>query len=521
LEALGAYDAESRAAKLLYGLGFGAEQMQMKVSQLSGGWRVRLNLAQALIQPSDLMLLDEPTNHLDLDAVFWLESYLKAYSGTLMVISHDRDFLDALVSRVLHFDNGQVKSYSGNYSQFLRIKAEQENLQAKQFEKQQAKIKHLQSFIDRFKAKASKARQAQSRVKALERMATVENISVSERLTFDFLPPRHLPDPLLRLEQYQVGYGNHKILSDVNLTLRCDSRIGLLGRNGAGKSTLLKAIADAGVTVSGERQASKHLAVGYFAQHQLEQLDADKSAFDQMMALNPNLSEQEVRNYLGGFAFHGDKVFESVQHFSGGEKARLVLALIIYQKPNLILLDEPTNHLDMDMRDALTMAIQNFEGAVVLISHDRFLLDATVDELYLVDSGRVQRFDGDTQSYHQWLKQNRWGKDESDKTAKPEGIDRRQQKQREAQIRQQLAPIKKQLQITESSIEILQTELDQVQQLMADSALYDADRKQDLNQAIARQSDLKQRLEALELEWFELQDQLEQAVQQARQRLDS
>jgi ATP-binding cassette subfamily F protein 3 len=344
---------------------------------------------------------------------------------------------------------------------------------------------------------------------------------VSERLTFDFLPPRHLPDPLLRLEQYQVGYGNHKILSDVNLTLRCDSRIGLLGRNGAGKSTLLKAIADAGVTVSGERQASKHLAVGYFAQHQLEQLDADKSAFDQMMALNPNLSEQEVRNYLGGFAFHGDKVFESVQHFSGGEKARLVLALIIYQKPNLILLDEPTNHLDMDMRDALTMAIQNFEGAVVLISHDRFLLDATVDELYLVDSGRVQRFDGDTQSYHQWLKQNRWGKDESDKTAKPEGIDRRQQKQREAQIRQQLAPIKKQLQITESSIEILQTELDQVQQLMADSALYDADRKQDLNQAIARQSDLKQRLEALELEWFELQDQLEQAVQQARQRLDS
>ncbi len=517
LDALNAYDAESRAAKLLYGLGFGEEQMQMKVSQLSGGWRVRLNLAQALIQPSDLMLLDEPTNHLDLDAVFWLESYLKAYTGTLLIISHDRDFLDAIVSRVLHFEQGQVRSYSGNYSQFLRIKTEQENLQAKQFEKQQAKVKHLQSFIDRFKAKASKAKQAQSRVKALERMATVENISVRERLSFDFLSPRHLPDPLLRLEDYQVGYGDYRVLSSVNLTLRCDSRIGLLGRNGAGKSTLLKAIVNSEVTVSGERQASKHLAVGYFAQHQLEQLSADKSAFDQMLVLNPQLTEQEVRNYLGGFAFHGDKVFESVENFSGGEKARLVLALIIYQKPNLILLDEPTNHLDMDMRDALTMAIQNFEGAVVLISHDRFLLDATVDELYLVDSGQLQRFDGDTQVYHQWLKQNRWGKDESSKSKKSEVLDRKQQKQREAQIRQQLAPLKKQLQQAEKKMERVQNELDQVEQLMADSGLYEASRKDELNQVIAQQSELKQQLEMVEGDWFELQDQLENAQRQLEQ----
>ncbi|WP_144392596.1 ATP-binding cassette domain-containing protein [Pleionea sediminis] len=514
LEFLGAYDAESRAAKLLFGLGFSDELMQANVSELSGGWRVRLNLAQALIQSSDLLLLDEPTNHLDLDAVFWLESFLRSYPGTLLIISHDRDFLDAIVSKVLHFERGKVKAYSGNYSEFIKLKAERESLQAKQYEKQQSKIAHLQSFIDRFKAKASKAKQAQSRVKALERMATVENIQVREKLSFDFYEPKHKPDPLLRFEKINAGYGEEWILNNVNFSIRCDSRIGLLGRNGAGKSTLLKTIAQTEVTTEGSREASKHLNVGYFAQHQLEQLNGQQSAFDQLIDLDPDLSEQEVRNYLGGFAFHGDKVFENVENFSGGEKARLVLALVIYQRPNLILLDEPTNHLDMEMRDALTLAIQNFSGAVILISHDRYLLDATVDELYLVDSGQVNEFNGDTQYYHQWLKQNRWGSDKSavdssNGSTKSPAVDRKAKKQAEAKVRQMLAPIKKNLDKAEKRVEKLQSELGKLETEMADSSLYESDRKDDLSRIIDRQSQLKSELTQAEDEWFEFQEEYE------------
>lgn len=519
LETVGAYDAESRAARLLYGLGFSDELMQTTVAELSGGWRVRLNLAQALIQPSDLLLLDEPTNHLDLDAVFWLESYLKSYAGTLMIISHDRDFLDAIVDRVMHFEAGQVKIYSGNYSQFLKIKAEQESLQAKQFEKQQAKIQHLQSFIDRFKAKASKAKQAQSRVKALEKMATVENLSVRERLSFDFFEPKHKPDPLLKFSNLSSGYDDLIILEKINLSIRGDSRIGLLGRNGAGKSTLLKTIAQTEVTTSGEREQSKHLNIGYFAQHQLEQLNGGQSAFAQMQQLDPNLTEQQVRNYLGGFAFHGEKVFDNVEQFSGGEKARLVLALMIYQKPNLILLDEPTNHLDMEMRDALTMAIQNFSGAVVLISHDRFLLDATVDELYLVDSANVEPFNGDTQAYHQWLKQNRWGSDKSMNTEETSprkadvsgasdliAADRKAQKQQQAKLRQQLAPLKKKLQQAEVKMDKLQQALTEIEDKMSDTSLYNDERKDELNEAIQQQAAIKAELEEAEMTWLSAQE---------------
>lgn len=534
LETVGAYDAESRAARLLYGLGFSDELMQTTVAELSGGWRVRLNLAQALIQPSDLLLLDEPTNHLDLDAVFWLESYLKSYAGTLMIISHDRDFLDAIVDRVMHFEVGQVKTYSGNYSQFLKIKAEQESLQAKQFEKQQAKIQHLQSFIDRFKAKASKAKQAQSRVKALEKMATVENFSVRERLSFDFFEPKHKPDPLLKFSNLSSGYEDLIILEKINLSIRGDSRIGLLGRNGAGKSTLLKTIAQTEVTTSGEREQSKHLNIGYFAQHQLEQLNGQQSAFAQMQQLDPNLTEQQVRNYLGGFAFHGEKVFDEVSQFSGGEKARLVLALMIYQKPNLILLDEPTNHLDMEMRDALTMAIQNFSGAVVLISHDRFLLDATVDELYLVDSAKVEPFNGDTQAYHQWLKQNRWGSDKSvdteEKSAEKvatsgandlSAVDRKAQKQQQAKLRQLLAPLKKKLQQTETKMDKLQQALAEVEDKMSDTSLYDDDRKDELNEAIQQQATIKTELEEAEMIWLSAQEAYDEKSEQLSEQLNS
>ncbi len=525
LETLGAYDANSRASRLLYGLGFSEPMMQASVASLSGGWRVRLNLAQALIQPSDLLLLDEPTNHLDLDAVFWLESFLKSYSGTLLIISHDRDFLDAIVSRVMHFDDGRVNVYNGNYSQFIRIKAEQDNLQQKQYEKQQAKVKHLQSFIDRFKAKASKAKQAQSRVKALERMASVENISVREKLTFDFLEPKHKPDPLLTFDELDSGYQETIILNQLKLSIRCDSRIGLLGRNGAGKSTLLKTIAQTEVTTSGKREASKHLKVGYFAQHQLEQLSGEQSAFDQMQKLDPEMTEQQVRNYLGGFAFHGDKVFDNVGQFSGGEKARLVLALIIYQKPNLILLDEPTNHLDMEMRDALTLAIQNFSGAVVLISHDRYLLDATVDELYLVDSGKVEPFNGDTAAYYQWLKQNRWGKNQEETYSKSASgskpnlptMDRKVQKQIEAKIRQRLAPLKKQNDRLEKDIEKYQQQLQDIESRMQDTELYQDSRKDELNQLIAQQVDIKSKLDETEMNWFELQETIDSETQLAQQ----
>ncbi|MCO7227080.1 ATP-binding cassette domain-containing protein [Pleionea sp. CnH1-48] len=522
LEAADAYSAEARAARLLTGLGFGQQQMESAVKELSGGWQVRLNLAQALIQPSDVLLLDEPTNHLDLDAVLWLEGFLKAYAGTLLIISHDRDFLDAIVGRILHFENKKVRNYSGNYSQFIRIKSEQEQLQQKQFEKQQAKVKHLQSFIDRFKAKASKAKQAQSRVKALEKMATVENIAVREKFSFDFLEPLKKPDPLLKLDEVMAGYGEHKVLSDVKLSVRCDSRIGLLGRNGAGKSTLLKSLVGKEVVLSGVREANRHLNVGYFAQHQLEQLHGGNSAAQHLWELEPDLPEQAVRNYLGSFAFHGDKVFDPVAGFSGGEKARLVLALILYRKPNLILLDEPTNHLDMEMRDALTMAIQNFSGAVILISHDRFLLEATVDELYLVAGGKVEPFKGDTEDYRQWLKQNRWGK-ESDKgkeSKKEVVVDRKQQRQLEARMRQALAPYKKVLDKLESEMDSLQKRLGEFEQKLADTRLYEEENKAELSSVLDSQRKDKERLDEVELEWFQAQDELEQKQKVLQQEIE-
>ncbi len=510
LEIVGAYDAEARASRLLSGLGFASETMHKKIKELSGGWRVRLNLAQALMKPSDILLLDEPTNHLDLDAVFWLQGFLKSYQGTLLIISHDRDFLDAVIQRTLFFYNKQLTVYQGNYSQALRIRSEQLQLQQKLYDKQQTKVKHLQSFIDRFKAKASKAKQAQSRVKALEKMAQLEQVKTNQSFQFEFLQPKHQPDPLVTLDNVDVSYTDNIILKNVHLSVRVDSRIGLLGRNGAGKSTLIKTIANQGVDISGLRSESHHLNSGYFAQHQLEQLNLEKTPMQELHAINPTMSEQDARNYLGRFAFQGDKVFETLQGFSGGEKARLVLALMIYQKPNLILLDEPTNHLDSDMRDALTMAIQNFSGAVIMISHDRYLLDATVNELYLINKGYVEKFDGNTDDYLTWLKRNRWSNDQVDNhdSRVPENtaVDKKTQRQLEAKIRQHLSSYKKNLDQIEKKNKILQEKLDNIESELSDVSLYEEDRKKDLEAYILQQSQLKKELEEAEQAWYDAQE---------------
>lgn len=396
LEMLDAWSIQSRAASLLHGLGFSQEEITQPVKAFSGGWRMRLNLAQALLCPSDLLLLDEPTNHLDLDAVIWLERWLVQYQGTLVLISHDRDFLDPIVTKILHIENQKLNEYTGDYSSFEVQRATKLAQQTAMYRQQQQKISHLQKYIDRFKAKATKAKQAQSRMKALERMELIAPAYVDNPFTFEFRPPQSLPNPLVMIEQASAGYGIGEsaveILSKIKLNLVPGSRIGLLGKNGAGKSTLIKLLAGELTALSGTVQLAKGVQLGYFAQHQLDTLRADESALWHMQKLAPEQTEQQVRDYLGSFAFHGDKVNQTVKSFSGGEKARLVLALIVWQRPNLLLLDEPTNHLDLDMRQALTEALVDYEGSLVVVSHDRHLLRNTVEEFYLVHdkkSGRI------------------------------------------------------------------------------------------------------------------------------------
>jgi ATP-binding cassette, subfamily F, member 3 len=398
-----AYTAKSRAERLLRGLGFAQEELYRPVASFSGGWRMRLNLAQALMCRSDLLLLDEPTNHLDLDAIVWLEDWLKRYQGTLLVVSHDRDFLDGVVEAVVHIDRRKLKRYSGNYSSFEEQRLQTLQLAQAQFEKQQRERAHLQSFIDRFRAKATKARQAQSRMKMLARMEELAPVHAAAPFSFEFRDPERSPDPLLVLEDVAAGYGDHRVLDGVKLVLRSGERIGLLGVNGAGKSTLIKTIAGVLAPLSGNATFNKGLAIGYFAQHQVEMLRDEYSPLWHLVRLAPNVREQELRNYLGSFNFPGDMTTDPVEHFSGGEKARLALALIVWQRPNLLLLDEPTNHLDLETREALTVALAQFEGTLVLVSHDRHLLRATTEQLVIVRAGRVQAFDGDLDDYRDEL----------------------------------------------------------------------------------------------------------------------
>ncbi len=514
IEALDGYRAEAKAGTLLDGLGFTGDMQQRMVKDFSGGWRMRLNLARALMKRAELLLLDEPTNHLDLDAVLWLEKYLANFEGTLLLISHDRDFLDAICDNTVHIEREKLTLYRGNYSQFERQRAEQMVQQQAMFEKQQRQVAHLQSFIDRFRAKATKAKQAQSRIKALERMTMLAPAHVDSPFEFEFLDPRALPNPLLKMENVRGGYGDTTILQSINFQLLPGSRIGLLGRNGAGKSTLIKLLSGSLAPQAGDLWFAAGVAIGYFAQHQLETLRPQDSPLQHMVRLAPQATEQSLRDFLGGFGFHGDKALSPCAPFSGGEKARLVLALIVYQRPNLLLLDEPTNHLDLDMREAIVMALQGFEGAIVVVSHDRHLLASTTDEFYLVANGTVAPFDGDLADYYQWLQADaratQKAQEKTEATATPVVQQRKDQKRLEADLRNLVRPLKQKIEKLEQQQAKLTSRVAEIEQALGDSAIYDASRKAELTKLLAEQTSQQQQLNQVEEEWFELQEQLEQ-----------
>ncbi|UKH21453.1 ABC transporter ATP-binding protein [Actinobacillus pleuropneumoniae] len=518
LDTIDAWTIQARAATLLNGLGFTNEQLSLPVKSFSGGWRMRLNLAQALICRSDLLLLDEPTNHLDLDAVIWLEKWLTNYRGTLLLISHDRDFLDPIIDRVIHIENQQLNDYTGNYTSFEIQRATKISQQNAAYAQQQRKVAHLQSFIDRFKAKATKAKQAQSRIKALEKMELIAPAYADSPFEFEFRPPLALPSPLLMMEKAGAGYGNKTILESVKLNLVPGSRIGLLGRNGAGKSTLIKLLAGELAPQTGHIQLAKGVQLGYFAQHQVDTLRFDESPLWHLQKIAPELTEQEVRNYLGGFDFKGDKVKQNVGSFSGGEKARLVLALIVWLRPNLLLLDEPTNHLDLEMRQALTDALTYYEGSLVVVSHDRHLLRSTVNEFYLVYDKKVEEFKGDLDDYQKWLNEQNAleaAKNSANSTACTEekadnsAANRKEQKRLEAELRQQTAPLRKKITQLEKDLEKASEKLNQLEALLASSEIYEAENKAQLTETLAKQIEAKKAVEEIEMEWLYCQEQLE------------
>lgn len=505
------YSAKARAAELLSGLGFSQANLQQAVSTFSGGWRVRLNLARALMCRSDLLLLDEPTNHLDLDAVIWLEGWLQSYRGTLLLISHDRDFLDAIVNHIAHIEQQTLTLYRGGYSDFERQRAEKLALQQAMFEKQQRKVSHLQSYIDRFRVQATKARQAQSRIKALERMEMISAAHVDSQFSFEFRPPIAAPDPLLVLDGMSVGYGGVALISNIELTIRPGERIGLLGRNGAGKTTLIKLLAHELEPLSGKRVEGKDLNIGYFAQHQLEQLRPDESPLQHMMKLDPQTREQEHLNYLGGFDFKGEMARSPCANFSGGEKSRLALALLIWTRPNLLLLDEPTNHLDLEMRHALTLALQDFEGGVILVSHDRALLRASCDEFILVADGKAEPFDSDLEGYSRWLNEQRLKEKQATQSVleKPNKNDRALNKaERQARMTER-RPLLKELELIERHMAQWHEAKKACDERLNDGELYTAADKSALQQLLKTQAEFATKLEAAEERWLTLHELLE------------
>ena len=518
IDTIHGYSLPARAGELLHGLGFLQSQLSHQVKDFSGGWRMRLNLAQALISRADLLLLDEPTNHLDLDAVIWLQRWLKRFTGTLVLISHDRDFLDTVIGQILHIEHQKAKLYSGNYTAFERQRREHLAQQDAQYQKQQKEAAHLTAFVDRFRAKASKAKQAQSRLKRLEKLPDLAPAHVDSQFTFNFEVPESLPYPLLSLKESQCGYAqNTIILKAVGLTLVPGSRIGLLGRNGAGKSTLIKSLAGEIALIQGERYCAQDLKVGYFSQHQLEQLHPASSPVDHILRAKPSLGEPQARTFLGKFGFSGDQALGQVTTMSGGEKARLVLALIVLEKPQLLLLDEPTNHLDLEMRQALVMALQDFGGAIILIAHDRFLLESCVDEFYLVANGHVSDFDGDIDDYQQWLNEdkkqtlqaNKSHHQVSDGANADKGLDKKQLRQQQAELRKKSAPLRKKSDNLEKKIQQWQTELSELESLLSDSGIYQSERKSELTKQLKLQARLKGDIEEHEMDWLTLEEEIE------------
>jgi ATP-binding cassette subfamily F protein 3 len=515
LEAVDGYSAPARAAALLNGLGFADGDLARPVSSFSGGWRMRLNLACALMCPSDLLLLDEPTNHLDLDAVIWLQGWLKSYPGTLLLISHDRDFLDEVVDHIVHAEAQRLTAYPGNYSRFEVVRAERLAQQQAAHERQQQEIAHARQFIARFRAKASKARQAQSRLKALERMELIAPAHVDSPFRFAFRPADKQPHPLARFEDVAVGYGARPVLEGVAFGIEPGDRIGLLGHNGAGKSTLIKALAGETPAQAGTIDVSADAVLGYFAQHQLETLHAEGSAMDHLRRQEPAIAEQEARDFLGSFGFIGDRVFEPVGPFSGGEKARLVLALIVRQRPNLLLLDEPTNHLDLDMRQALINALQAYEGALLVVSHDRHLLRSVCDAFWLVDGGRVEDFDGDLDDYRRWLGEGRGGEAASAAASGGNGLSRKDQRRQEAERRQQLKPLRDAVRQSERQVETLTSRRARVDAALADPALYEGDDTGRVTELTREKAALERELAAAEEAWLAAMDALERAEAEA------
>ena len=510
LESIEGYTASVRAAQLLHGIGFQQKQIQLPVKSFSGGWRMRLNLAQALMCRSDLLLLDEPTNHLDLDAIIWLEQWLQGYQGTLLMISHDRDFLDNVATEIVQVENQKLNSYSGNYSAFEKIRAEKLAQQQTQHEKQQREISHLQQYVDRFRYKASKAKQAQSRLKAIGKMDIIAAVHASSRFRFQFKPVEKVSNPLLSIKDVVLGYHNAPILNNINLSIAPGDRIGLLGPNGAGKSTLIKYLATALTSIQGERVDGHHLKIAYFAQHQIDHLDSSASPMLHLQRLDHSASDQVLRNFLGSFAFHNDQIFETIHHFSGGEKSRLALALLVWQQPNLILLDEPTNHLDMDMRDALTLALQGFEGAMIIVSHDRHLLRSSVDQFYLVANQHIEPYAGDLQDYKTWLIDHRRLQQEGKANKVKQKVDLKQKRRQTAAEREVLKPLKKKIEQLERNIAKLTEKLKNIEHTLADEIMYMPESKDQLQDVLKAQASTKTELEQTEVAWLDASEQLSQ-----------
>ena len=516
--AAGGYDARSRAGRLLHGLGFSSEDETRAVREFSGGWRVRLNVAQALMCRSDLLLLDEPTNHLDLDAILWLETWLKDYAGTLLLIAHDREFLDRVINRVVNIEHGKARAYRGNYSAFEDQRASELAEQAALYTRQQREIKHMESFVERFRAKATKARQAQSRLKALERMQRIAPAHVDSPFEFSFAPPDKLPKPLLAIEKQSAGYDGREVLKGITLTLAPGDRVALLGRNGAGKSTYMKLLSGELSGMAGTRTEARDLRIGYFAQHQLEQLSPKESPLANLRRFGAvraaKATEQELRDYLGGFGFRGDRVFEPIAPFSGGEKARLVLALVAYLRPNLMLLDEPTNHLDLEMRQALTVALQDYDGAVVLVSHDRHLLRTVADEFYVVHGGTAAPFDGDLEDYAKWLAETDTitlpAQVTTETKREPETAEsRKQRKREEAERRNRLTPLRAAVEKCERDIERLTKERAEIEAQLQSPDLYAEGAKDRLRRLTETQGRLARELADTEALWLEHTERLE------------